>query len=147
LLQYYITYIQRCRCHTNMLMKLTNLSEVLCFPIEECSVGRIREEGYGIPHWERWSSLGNERYSWVGPWVPLGTSMLIALNRCNQMRFAPVFLLVANFRTIKYDFDVYKGFFMENLTQIRQILKNYFFKFPEFYNKFPVGSQEYRMIL
>jgi len=61
------------------------------------------------------------------------------------MRFAPVFLLVENFQTIK--FDLYKGFFMENLTQIRQILKNYFFKFPEFYNKFPVDSQEYRMIL
>ncbi len=53
-----------------------------------------------------------------------------ALNRCHQMRFAPVFLLLANFRTVKYDFDLYKGFFMENLTQIRQILKNYFFKFP-----------------
>jgi hypothetical protein len=47
-----------------------------------------------------------------------------------------MFILLANFRTIKYDIDLYKGFFMENLTQIRQILKNYFFKFPEFYNKF-----------
>jgi hypothetical protein len=35
---------------------------------------------------------------------------LIALNRCNQVRFAPVFLLLANFRTIKYDSTYTKDF-------------------------------------
>jgi hypothetical protein len=44
-----------------------------------------------------------------------------------------VFLLLANF----HQFLTYaKGFFMEKFTQIRQILKVFFLKSPNFYDKF-----------
>ncbi len=38
----------------------------------------------------------------------------------------------------KYDFNLYKGFFMEKMTQIHQILNFFFpfFKSPDFYDKF-----------
>jgi hypothetical protein len=43
------------------------------------------------------------------------------------------------------NFDLYtKDIFMEEMTQISQILKNCFLKSPDFYDKFPVGSQEYK---
>jgi hypothetical protein len=50
-----------------------------------------------------------------------------------------VFLLLVNFRQIsiwKYDFTLYKGFCMEKIIQIRQILKIIFCKLSNFYDKF-----------
>jgi hypothetical protein len=57
--------------------------------------------------------------------------------------------IFAEFRPEKYDFDLFTGFFMEKIIQIRQILTtSFFFKSPDFYHKFPpVGSQDYRRIL
>ncbi len=44
--------------------------------------------------------------------------------------------IFAKFRFEKYDFTLYKGFFMEKIIQIRQILKFIFLKSPDFYDKF-----------
>jgi hypothetical protein len=41
----------------------------------------------------------------------------------------------AKFRPEKYDFELYQGFFMENMPQIRQSLKIFFLKSPDFYDK------------
>jgi len=40
------------------------------------------------------------------------------------------------FQPEKYDFDLYTGFFMENLAQIHQISKENNAKSPDFYDKF-----------
>jgi len=40
--------------------------------------------------------------------------------------------IFANFRPEKYDFDQYKGFFMEKMAQIRQISQNFFFQIARF---------------
>jgi hypothetical protein len=44
-------------------------------------------------------------------------------------------LILANFRqilTLKYDFDLYKRFFMEKMAQIHQISKELFYQYPNF---------------
>ncbi len=53
----------------------------------------------------------------------------------------------AKFWSEKYDLDLYTGFYMEKMTQIRQISKNFNSRSPDFYDKVPLGSQEYRKIL
>jgi len=49
--------------------------------------------------------------------------------------------IFAKFRFEKYDFTLYKGFFMEKKIQIRQILKNIFLKIARFLWQVPAGSQ------
>jgi hypothetical protein len=53
----------------------------------------------------------------------------------------------AKFQPEKYDLDLYKGFSMGKMTQIRQISKFFNSRSPDFYDKVPLGSQEYRKIL
>jgi len=48
---------------------------------------------------------------------------------------------LSNFQPKKYDFDQYKGFFIEKMAQICRIFKNFFSKLPNFYDKFQYGSQ------
>jgi hypothetical protein len=55
-------------------------------------------------------------------------------------------LVLANFRQIlilKYDFDLYKLFFMEKWPKFTKFPRNYFPSFQILYDKFQVGSQEY----
>jgi hypothetical protein len=50
-------------------------------------------------------------------WPPLSLSSL------SLPPFKQVFLLLANFRPQKYDLDLFEGFFMEKIAQIRYISK------------------------
>ncbi len=51
------------------------------------------------------------------------------------------------FRPRKYDFDLYKAFFMGKMTQIRQILILIFFKSLDFYDKFQYVAKNIERLL
>jgi len=47
-----------------------------------------------------------------------------------------IWTLFIKFQPEKYDFNLYKGFFIEKMANIHQISKNIFLKSPDFYDKF-----------
>jgi hypothetical protein len=51
-------------------------------------------------------------------------------------QFSTGFFLVENISNLNYDFDLYKGFCMGQMTQFRQILKKKESKSPDLYIKF-----------
>jgi hypothetical protein len=70
-------------------------------------------------------------------------------RRRSQTSVCVIWRNFAKFRAEKYDFDPYRGsiiqqrFKWHKFARFRRIL---FFKSPNFYDKFPVGSQEYKRI-
>jgi hypothetical protein len=70
--------------------------------------------------------------SYANIFKSLNYYFLLKITSYSQFVFGQIFI---NFWSKKYDFDLSKGFFMEKMTQIHQILKKKL-ESPHFHDKF-----------